>query len=447
MKNRWNFVRIVALTVVAAGLAYAQEAPEPPNPPEPPSAPEPPMAPFMMAYQNTSVSTVGSSARDKERMERDAERARERDEHAYRKGQSYLDKRDYQGAIDAFNDVITEKSGRVDGALYWRAYAENKLGKRSEALATLAELKKNYPNSRWLEDAGALQVEVRSASGSPVSPENATDEDLKLLALNSLINTEPERTLPILEKLLKSSNTPRVKERALFVLAQSHSPQARELIASVAKGKFNPDLQMKAIEYLSVYGGRENAQTLADIYKSSNDVQVKRSILHGYMVSGSRDMVLSIAKTESNPELRVDAIRQLGVMGGSAELLQLYTPDAPFEVKRAVLQGLFVGGQADKILEIARNDKDPAMRREAIRQLGPMGRKGGEGLPALYAKETDVNNKKEILNALFIQGNAAGIVEIARKETDPTLKRAAVDKLSIMHSKEGTDYLMELLNK
>jgi DNA helicase TIP49 (TBP-interacting protein) len=48
---------------------------------------------------------------------------------------------------------------------------------------------------------------------------------------------------------------------------------------------------------------------------------------------------------------------------------------------------------------------------------------------------------------LFIQGNSKAIIEIAKKETDPTLKHEAVQKLSIMHSKEGTEYLMELLNK
>jgi hypothetical protein len=38
-------------------------------------------------------------------------------------------------------------------------------------------------------------------------------------------------------------------------------------------------------------------------------------------------------------------------------------------------------------------------------------------------------------------------VAIARGEKDPELKKTAVQKLSLMHSKEGTDYLMELLQK
>jgi hypothetical protein len=39
------------------------------------------------------------------------------------------------------------------------------------------------------------------------------------------------------------------------------------------------------------------------------------------------------------------------------------------------------------------------------------------------------------------------IVEIARKESDPELKRDLVQMLSNMRSKEATDFLLELLNK
>ena len=36
---------------------------------------------------------------------------------------------------------------------------------------------------------------------------------------------------------------------------------------------------------------------------------------------------------------------------------------------------------------------------------------------------------------------------IARSEKDAEFKKTAVSKLSLMHSKEATDYLMEILQK
>ena len=55
--------------------------------------------------------------------------------------------------------------------------------------------------------------------------------------------------------------------------------------------------------------------------------------------------------------------------------------------------------------------------------------------------------KKEILRTMGRQNNAKILVDLARKEADPALKREAVQNLSRMKSKEATDFLLEVLNK
>jgi tetratricopeptide (TPR) repeat protein len=380
--------------------------------------------------------------------DQEARREQQRAAAAYARAKLDLDRKQYDSAIDGFSRVIDNKGSQADGAYYWRAYAENKAGRREQALASLEELQKDYPQSRWLDDARALRVEIRSESGQPLAPESANDEDLKLLALNSLMETDPERSLPMLEKVLQGSSSPRLKERALFVLAQSQSPRAQALLAGIAKGSSNPDLQSKAIEYMGIHGGRDNLQTLLNIYRASADQQVKRTILNSFMVAGSRENLLAAAKTEPNPELKVHAIQLLGNVGDSADLVQLYSAGAAAEVKRAVIQGLFVAGNSDKLLEIGKAEKDENLRRFAINQLGVMGReRTGSALEAMYAQETNADNKRAIVNALFIQGNATALVSLARKESNLDLKKQMVNQLGLMHSKEATDYLMEILTK
>ncbi len=423
----------------AAALVGAQQFPEAPSVPEFPSFPVAPLA-----FQDSGRAPDAQTRREQEQVRR----LEEQSASSYARGRSDLDRKQYDNAIDAFSRVIDNKGTQADGAYYWRAYAQNKLGHRQEALTSLDELQKAYPKSRWLDDAKALRVEIRSENGQPVAPESSSDEDLKLLALNSLMNTDPERSFPLLEKLLQGSSSPRIKERALFILAQSHSPAAQSLLAGVAKGQSNPDLQSKAIEYLGIYGGRDNLQLLLNIYKSSSDEQVKRTILNSFMIAGSRENLLAAAKAETNPELKLHAIRLLGNVGDSADLTQLYSPGATPEVKRAVLQGLMIAGNADKILEIAKSEKDDSMRHFAINQLGVMGReRTGAALTSMYAEETSADNKKAIVNALFIQGNATTLVSMARKETNLDLKKEIISKLALMHSKEATDYLMEILTK
>jgi len=87
------------------------------------------------------------------------------------------------------------------------------------------------------------------------------------------------------------------------------------------------------------------------------------------------------------------------------------------------------------------------MRREAIRSLGLLGSGTADKLTSLYQNEKSVDIRKEIMNAFFIQGNAKALVNLARNEKDPKLRKTAVEKLSVMNSKESTDFMMEILNK
>jgi hypothetical protein len=389
--------------------------------------------------------------RERERAEAQAEREaarKDREEQLYEDGQDALEDARWQRAVDRFSAVVAAKTARADAALYWKAYALDKLGQKAEALATAAELMKGYPNSRWMSDAKALELQVRQSAGQAVRPEAEGDEELKLLALQGLQHSDPEQAVPMLEKILQSSTSPRLRERALFVLAQSNSPKARQIMINLARGAGNPDLQRKAIQYLGVHGGRENRDALAEIYQASTDVDVKRRILRSFAISGDRARVLAAATSETSPELRAEAVQQLGVMGAHDELWQLYQKESSVDVKKRILQAMFVGGNATRLIELANNEQNVDLRRTAIRNLGLMGSaRTGDALTALYAKEKDVDTRKAIIQGFFHQNNATQLVAIARKETDPVMRKEIVSRLSNMRSKVATDYLLEILNK
>jgi hypothetical protein len=363
----------------------------------------------------------------------------------YERGQRDLERSRWDQAADEFAEVVARGGARADGALYWKAYALNKLGRRDEALQAIAELRKGHPSSRWLDDARALEIEVKQASGKQVNPESADDEELKLMALNSFMNSDPDRALPLLEKLLHSSQSPKIKERAMFVLTQSGSAKARQLVVEMAKGASNPDLQMKAVHYLGVMGGK---QELGEVYAATNDMEVKRTVLHGLMVAGAKEQLLAAAKGEKSAELRAQAIHWLGTMGAEPELWQIYQVEPSVEVKQGIIHALFIGGKTDHLVEVARSAKEPELRQQAIHWLGVSdSRRTSDALASIYANESNADVKKQIIHALFIQSNGKGLVEIARKETNMELKKQIVHDLSLMKSKEGTDYLLELLNK
>jgi len=385
--------------------------------------------------------------REQERRERAQEKV-ERLEELYDDGREALDEDRYEKAEAKFDQLAQLNGPQTDAALYWKAYAENRLGKREAALTTLADMKKRFSQSRWLKDASALELEVKQSTGQPVKPADQSDEELKMLAIQGLMNSDPERAMPLLEKVINGSGSPREKSRALFVLAQSGSAQGREIIGRIAKGQSNPELQREAIKYLGLFGGAQSRQIMAEVYATNADPSVKRAILRAYMLGGDKERLFAAAKSEKDESLRREAIRQLGLVHGVSELEQLYQAETSTDLRREILQAFFLAGESGKLVQAAQSEKDPELRRVAIRNLGLIhSDDSGKALQAIYARETDRSLKEEVLNAYFLQGNAAALVGIARNEKDPELKKTAVSKLSLMHSKEATDYLMELLQK
>src|SRR6185369_16465003 len=136
---------------------------------------------------------------------------------SYDQARQMIERDQYERALPILDRVIEAKGNRADAAMYWKAYSLSKLARRPEALTVIGDLQKDYPNGPWLRDARALEVEIRQASGQSVSADTP-DDDVKLLALRGLMQSDPDATLPVIEKMLQGNSSVRVKDRALFLL-------------------------------------------------------------------------------------------------------------------------------------------------------------------------------------------------------------------------------------
>jgi len=370
------------------------------------------------------------------------------EERLYKKATDLLNQSEWENAADAYRQVAKLRGRRAAAALYWTAYAQSKQGQYSEALTTLAELRRSHSDSRWIKEAGALQLEIRQASGQEIEPENVADEDLKLLAINGLMNMDPERAVPLIEKFLQGNHPARLKEQALFVLAQADTPRAREIIGQVAQGKLHPESQMKAIEFLGAEGGQANLDLLGRVYASASSVEVKGTILQAFAVSDASDRLLAAARGERNPELRRKAIQGLGAASAADALMQLYREEPSAELKEEVLRALGAGDAQPQLIEIARSERNPELKHKAIQGLGVAGGpKAREALLAMYASDTDREIRKHVIEGLFVSDDARALIDLARKEKDPELKREIVEKLANMDSPEAAEFMLEILNK
>jgi HEAT repeat protein len=376
----------------------------------------------------------------------------------YDRGQSALSQRQYDQAIAWFDRAIAVKGTRTDGALYWKAFAQYKLGRSSDATATLGELQKFSKESKYLPDAKALEAEVRKSAGQPARPESEDDEDLKLLAIQSLSSSDPGRAIPLLQGVLSSASSLKLKERALYVLALSNDPRAHEMLVTIGKGG-NPDLQLKAIRYLGISRrrvaagqatatGRTSTVDLAEIYNSTQSDEVKRAVIQAYGASGDLAALVSVASGAASAlDLRREAINQLGSTRGSAELASIYQKEPNKELKMQILSALGSMGAYDRVIEVAKTEKDPDVRNRAIRSLGNMrSERSGRDLVEIYGTLSDVDAKKAVIAGLSAQDNADALITIVRKESNFELKKRIVESLSHMpRNKAAQDYLAEII--
>jgi hypothetical protein len=268
------------------------------------------------------------------------------DDDAYTIGTRAMDEHRWQDAVSAFDKVIGEKGKRVDAALYWKAYSLNKLGRAPLAIATCDQLHSQFANSPWNKDCNTISVDAQGdpktmaadnarmridrvhpyVKMGPIRPDmggdsgvaRGSDEDLKMLALNSLLNRDPVTALPLLRGILSGNQPLNVKKHALFVLAQSKSPEAESILHDAALGKLDPQLQGQAIQAMAVFQGKRANDTLAEVYRTTTDPKIKSSIISAMFITKDAPRMVEMARNEKDLELKRRIVSELALMNDKA---------------------------------------------------------------------------------------------------------------------------------
>lgn len=255
------------------------------------------------------------------------------EDQSYGDGTKAMNEGRWSDAEKAFRQTAEMRGRRADGAIYWQAYVQNKEGRQRQALRTCGLLASEYAKSAWRKECDALMVEVQKTGivyrrdyatdlgsidlGQFQSARGNPDDDIKMLALQSLMQQEPDRALPILKSILQSNTqSTRLKERALIVLTQSQSKEAQDILNQIARGKMDPDLQVKAIHMVAAMKGRESVGFLNEIYRNSQNERVKDAALDGMFISGDANDLITIAKAENDPLMKRKVVSKLALMHG-----------------------------------------------------------------------------------------------------------------------------------
>jgi hypothetical protein len=156
------------------------------------------------------------------------------DSAAYAEGMRAINRSDWSNAVSIFTKVAQQRNYHADGSLFWKAYAENRLGQSRLAMHSCMELRRDFPSSLWIDECDALEIEIHAKSGQPAPLNAEKSDDLKLLALNSMLRTDEPRAMARIQEILNGNSSDKLKNEAQFILGNHYSGATYAQIARIS---------------------------------------------------------------------------------------------------------------------------------------------------------------------------------------------------------------------
>ncbi len=266
------------------------------------------------------------------------------------------------------------------------------------------------------------------------------DEALKMVALEALMSAPSERALPIVIRVLEGTGSDEMKEAALFILSQIDDPEASAQLLKMAQSA-SGELRLDAIRMIGISGG-DAVDSLAAIF-SSGDSDVREAVLEAYMIAGNSQGLYNIAINAENNDDFEAAVEMLGAMGATDELSKIRESSG---VSDAIITAYIISDDADAIRELALDGSDLEQQANAIEALGIVGADDAEALLTQIYRDSESEFIKEAaLDGLLIGDFDDSVLQLYRSSTSTAEKRELLQRLVMMDSDQVMDIIDETL--
>jgi HEAT repeat protein len=244
-------------------------------------------------------------------------------------------------------------------------------------------LARRDPTSVCLRRKAVFLIAQQSAGGTEEILLDAArtdpDHEVREQAVFWLSQVNTDRAVSALDSILRTSKDRALQEKAVFALSQQDSPRAQQALRGYAERSDLPaETREKVIFWIGQSGGAENEAFLRSLYGRLKEEGLRNKILFSVSQAGGPEngrWLLGVARDGAQPlELRKQALFWAGQSGASmADLAGLYTTMTDRALRE---QLIFVYSQreepaaVDKLLDIAKRDPDPELRKKALFWLG-----------------------------------------------------------------------------
>jgi tetratricopeptide (TPR) repeat protein len=291
----------------------------------------------------------------------------------------------------------------------------------------------------WLKPGSTQTVRCKGAAltllgrngGKAVTPvilgvaRNEADLKLRARAISTLGATNDDSVLDALRDFALNSQENDIVEASLYALSKHTGERAIAVLSDIAVSGKTPGQRKLAIMSISTRPGEPAVDALFRIYDADQSPEIRRAVIYGFANRRSEragNKLLEIARGSENLELRKAAINAISRRGGDKAvefLLSLYDAEKNDDLKDQILNSLGYG----TAFYVTTPPAEPG--RTVI------------GYPA-YAGANRMNDQRVITK----------LIEIARNPKEPMERRKrAIGWLSRSKDPKVLEFLQELLKQ
>ncbi|HSE53149.1 MAG TPA: HEAT repeat domain-containing protein [Gemmatimonadales bacterium] len=410
----------------------------------------------------------------------------------YRNARQELNRGRYATAADLFASIYTKhpRSTYAGDAYYWQAYALSRRDNDEslrQALKVLDVQKQKARGASTRRDADQLRIRIcgelarrgdsecaaeiaeearQAMTATPPTPPTAvtpptpatppvritrgeqrrrercdTEDDIQSAALNSLLQMDAERALPILKKVLARRDEASLclRRKAVFLVSQHEGPETERILLDAARTDPDGQVREQAVQWLSQVDTPAAVAALDSILRSAGDPALQDKAIFALSQQDSprarqalRDFAL---RAGVSSDLRQKAIFWIG-QGDDPDrvgfLKTLFTQLRDHESRDKILFSMSqVEGRESQrwLLGVAGDvNENIELRKKALFWAGQSDIPSTE-LFTLYEKMPSRELKEHLIFVYSQRDEKAAVdklFEIARTETDMELRKKAI---------------------
>ena len=139
-----------------------------------------------------------------------------------------------------------------------------------------------------------------------------------------------------------------------------------DTVFAIAMAATDEEDYEKAVEMLAVMGAHEQLAQLREAKGSSE------ALIDAYIISDNHEELEKLARDGTDPDVQIEAIEALGVVDGpnaEAVLLEIYKGSDDKDVREAAIEGLFIGDHDQAILDLYRASTSAREKGELLEAL------------------------------------------------------------------------------